>query len=702
MRAYTAAELASLSLPDMPADVSAMVKRAKREQWSGQKRSARGGGTEYPAPVLMKVLPEPAKEVLLRLITEDDTPKLPAVINAPATPVPSNQNAPATLADWQRACANARAAVLTDLETLAGLIGTERAVKKMIMLADTGELRPELLALVPVANARAGTDGSRHLSRPTLYRWRADYAREGWIGLVPQESAKRQLVPAWANELLKLYRVPSKRSLSAVVEDLAKKLPAEVTPPSYDQARRFLASMSIVDRERGRHGPNGLLKFKGFKRRSTDGLQPLDVVTADGHTHKDDVAHPMHGKPFRPEVCAILDVATRYVFGWSIGLAESSHVVMDAIRHGISQLGLFGIFYTDNGSGYIAEAMTDEVLGMLGRIGATPKNSIPGRAQARGKIERLQASLWKRSARKEITYAGRDMDNEARRKVIKIVSADIKRTGASPLLKSWHEFIDWCRSEVNDYNDRPHRSLPKIRDAETGKLRPMTPRECLQDHIAKGWQPEAVPQSSMDDLFRPVERRVVQRGEVSLPWGRYFHRDLVAFGKDTVRVGYDIHDASRVWVSTDTDGRLICIAEKDANVIPEQPASAVEHARLRRAAAKLKLAERDRQLALAELGINHIDLQPDRPMPPELAATMAVLQADFEKNGTIMSTPNDARYDEADDSKRFRRAIGIRKDIEAGRQVSGEELAWYQAYQHSAEFKGNFALYETYGDDMFS
>ncbi|TXH34809.1 MAG: hypothetical protein E6Q98_18175 [Rhodospirillaceae bacterium] len=703
MKAFTAAELAALALPEMPTTESAMIRRAKAEEWQGSRRTARGGGTEYPAQALMKVLPPPAKEALLDLLTERPaTEQLPAVIEQPSVPVASHQNVPtepALLADWQRNCADARAAILAELAIIAELIGVERAVLKLIKMADSGQMRPELMALVPVANARAGKDGSRHLSYRTLYRWRTELARDGWNGLVPLDAARPKPAPAWAAALLKLYRVPTKRSLAAVLEDLPSHLPAEVAPPSYDQARRFLKELSIVDRERGRHGPNGLLKFKAFKRRSTDGLVPLQVVTADGHTHKADVAHPIHGKPFRPEICSLLDVATRYCFGWSAGLAESGKVVMDAIRHGVSQLGLFEIFYTDNGSGFINAAMTDATLGMLGRLGATPQNSLPGRAQARGKIERFQ-HFWKSSARELITYNGRDMDGEARRKVTKRVAADIRATGTSRLLMSWQDFLAWCQAKVDEYNNRPHRSLKKIRDALTGKLRHMSPAEALAEFRANGWEPELVPAGTMDDLFRPYERRRTQRGEITLPWGRYFHAALVPFGGEMVRVGYEMQDPRRVWVRTDTDGRLICIAEKDANVIPEQPASALEHAAQRRAKAKLKLAERDRELALAELGTGAIEHRPETPMTIELAAQHAELEAEFARAGTIMTAPIKPR-DEQDERQRFRHALTIKQAIEQNQPVTAEDRQWFEGYATTSEYRTHLGFYEDFGDAMF-
>jgi putative transposase len=51
-------------------------------------------------------------------------------------------------------------------------------------------------------------------------------------------------------------------------------------------------------------------------------LQPNDVWTADGHLRCRGAASDAW-RPFRPEITAIIDVATRRIIGWSVGLAES-------------------------------------------------------------------------------------------------------------------------------------------------------------------------------------------------------------------------------------------------------------------------------------------------------------------------------------------------------------------------------------------
>lgn len=55
----------------------------------------------------------------------------------------------------------------------------------------------------------------------------------------------------------------------------------------------------------------------GFTRRTTEGMEPGTVYTADGKTFDASVAHPVSGRPFRPEITTVIDVATRRVVGWA-------------------------------------------------------------------------------------------------------------------------------------------------------------------------------------------------------------------------------------------------------------------------------------------------------------------------------------------------------------------------------------------------
>lgn len=511
-----------------------------------------------------------------------------------------------TLADWQRRSLEARLALLAEADRLSVASTWRKAASLIERKAKDGALAPELARLMPVANARSGGGGGeRTVALRTLYRW-ADLrekavAAGNWAVLAPKEPAKVKAVRPWEAALLSLHRQPQNRGIKWCLEEGWKRFPG-VAKPSYDQAKRFIAALPPIERERGRRGPNALLALRGFKRRDTSVLEPLDVAVADGHTFKADVAHPVHGRPFGPEVMALQDRATRFIFGWSAGLAESTWVVMDGIRNGVANLGLVAILYTDRGSGFVNDATSDALMGFYARLGMTHEKATAQRAQARGGIERSHQSVWVRSAKALPTYRGKDMDREARKKVEKRVEKDLRETGASPLLISWNDFLHFCQEQVDAHNNRPHRSLPKIRDAQSGKFRHMSPAECLQSWRDKGWEPLTLAPAEMDDLFRPYEERRTFRGEVKLPWGRYYDGALVPFHGQDVQVGYDIHDGTRVWVR-DRDGRLICVARRDANLVPDMPASKVEHSREVRAKGRARIAHKKlREIELERRG----------------------------------------------------------------------------------------------------
>ncbi|NYZ17027.1 transposase [Azospirillum sp. RWY-5-1] len=601
----SARQLAEMRLQGLPVSESGVIRQANRDGWPFRERQGRGGGRVYP----VATLPEDVRDALSRHHLRATTRPAPAIA-APAAE-------PTALADWQRRVRDARAAILAEIDRLlaAGLCRrTGEAVQLVVTMAAAGTLAPALQALVPAANARRGKDrGVRTLSAETVYRWLRARDAGGVHALAPREAKPAAPVPVWLEPLLRLYRRPTKPSLPACLEELAPQLPAGVPVPTTTTARRWLDRVAPQVRERGRMGPRALLALKAFRRRDTSVLEPLDVCVADGHTFKAAVQHPVHGRPFQPEVVAVMDAATRYVFGWSAGLAESTWVVMDALRHGVSSLGLIAILYTDNGSGFVNDIVSDELVGFYARLGLVHETAEPGRAQARGLIERPQKSLWRRAARTLPTYMGRDMDREAGKRVAKLVDKDLKTAGASRLLLSWTGFLAFIAAEVEAYNRRPHRGLPKVRDAETGLMRHLSPAECLDRWRDRGWQPVTVSETEAADLFRPYEIRKTWRAEIQLPWGRYFHRDLEPFHGEQVRVGYDIHDGGRVWVRTHDDGRLICVAERDGNRSDYMPANRVEHARAQRAAGRLRRVNDEAALIAAEA----------RGVPPTIDASAA-------------------------------------------------------------------------------
>jgi putative transposase len=373
-----------------------------------------------------------------------------------------------------------------------------------------------------------------------------------------------------------------------------------------------------------------LRSIRGYTQRDKSDLMPMDVVVADGHSFKAKVAHPAHGKPFHPEMEGIVDVATRVCIGWSVGLAESSHVVADALRHGatVNEQKPFGgvpaILYADQGAGNTARDISHVELGVLARIGTQFKTGIAGNPQGRGAIERLQASLWIRAAKQLPTYTGKDMDTLSQRRIMKILNKDIELKGTSDQLITWSRFLGFCGEQVAAYNNRPHSALPKVLDKITGLRRHTTPAEMWQAFVADGWQPTLLSTDEINDLFKPQVLAKTRRGMITIFTNTYYHKILEHYHGEDVYVNYDIHDPKIVWVR-DSEKRLICEAVFEANKRAYFPVPVIEQARQKRMEGRLKrLEDKAWEVRQERKGvINAAPLQEDpiiaamRPLEPE-------------------------------------------------------------------------------------
>ena len=689
--ALTAAEYAALRLPGLAPDKPGAVlvherdvrRRADREKWAFLAREGKGGGKLYPLAgrpqawreALMKALMRGDARVLDILGAEDPAPSTAPVVRpspVPETPPPGATDAktglpvrrcgrrslvlaipdPETLTTRQRAARDARAAVLVELDRLiAADSGVNRAVETLIGAVRAGTLRPELLALVPVANDRAKE--GRDLSRATLMRWLSLRKSGGVDSLAPRPTAETDTdIPDWAPALIQEFQRPQKPSLSDALNDMVA--PPGIKRPSYQAARRFLDKLAPFCREKGRMGPNALKALRAYTVRDTSELWPTAVYTSDGHTFKAWVEHPIHGGHFEPEVTPVLDVATRYCVSFSVGLVENSIGVLEALSGAMAPAagrpgGIPAIFYTDLGKGFKNELMSAAATGFYARWGITEKHSRARNSQARGVMEHWHATVLKPAAKRLPTYCGDEMDKDAIR-LMKKANSEAKRDGlALPFTVSWAAFHDHIRAEIDAYNSREHSALPRIADPVTGKRRPMTPAEAWAAGVEKsGYKPIAIEADDIADLMRPYEERSTRRGFVQILGNSYFSPTLEAFDGDRVQVGFDINDASKVWVRDIEHGRLLAVATLDGASRPYFPTAQVVEARSfteRRMAARTKGRlgrvddRREEILAEARPQLTLVASQPAVPLRPEQEEAAAALLARFEVSNAPAPAP---------------------------------------------------------------
>jgi len=603
----------------------------------------------------------------------------------------------AELKSWQTRTMDARLAIIRYLEETAKAVGISEAVSTIVKQAHGDDLPEQLKPLVRIANKRSGDDaGKRTLSTTTLYRWRREFkaAQGNYAALAPKATEKDD-IPSWAPAFLKAYRVPQKISVTAAIEDMIADLPAGIPAPSESQAYRFIEKMSRLDIQRGRKSPQELRSQKGYCDRDTSKFEPGDICLCDGHSFKAYIAHPVHGRPFHPEVCAVIDAVTRTVIGWSAGLAESAQTVADAVRHAVTVTEqkpegcIPAILYTDPGAGNKADVNANDFTGLYARLGTTWKTGIPGNSQARGMVEKLQGTLWIKAAKQLPSFTGKDMDKVVRRKVYLLLDAEVKKAKReerpikSELLMSWKEFLDFCQQVVDTYNRRPHRSLPRITDPVTGLRRHMCPLEYWSQFLAEGWRPTLPTAAELETLFRPQIQVKCRRGEVLLFGNKYNNKELEHYHGELVNVAYDIHDAAKVWVR-DWEERLICTAKFEGNKRDFYPVPFVEKARSDRQRRREKtLMNHLDEIQLEGKGVTLVAAVPERIELPAEVIDFEARQAKKEQE----LAPSRVYFDSIDDLHddiRGRQQIG---------QASEYEITWADDRDRSLSSGKRVGLY---------
>jgi putative transposase len=535
------------------------------------------GKTGWKYEIALSSLHETARRKYLGELAATRLAEAPAP-SAPTEKVALPALRPEAMDETQRLRDQARKLLIEFIETYAGPV--EAALDYLNTGYADGTLDSRLRAAMVNANDKANAERIGRLTRRSFYNWKKLRDERGTLAPLKTHLPDLSVKP-WHAAAIALKQRPQGMTLTAIVEALAREFRP---PPSYDQVCRFFREkFSAGEQLEGRWTGMQLRAKKHYTERTTQHLKPWDELHADGWTTHFSAPHPVTGEFVTYELWDVHDLATRYVPPIAIGMKENFEVIFKAIENAVRCGGVPAILQTD--STKIVKAgerfKNNPATALEARAGMTIVHpSAVGNAQANGMAENFHTYL-DREARALATYQHERMDRMTFKRVQKFTKAlekarasgdqtavekakrDVERAGQGILLDGLDDIHAWVEAVRQKWNHHPCRSLKKVRDPETGRLRHQTPHEALEEHKATGWDGVMLDEQHLQDLFRPHVQVKVRRNTVK-PYGgmRFYHPELWHWeGKDVV-VAYDIDDWRQVWVK-DLKTNLICVAAFD-------------------------------------------------------------------------------------------------------------------------------------------
>ncbi len=411
------------------------------------------------------------------------------------------------------------------------------------------------------------------VSVPTIKRALSSYRKGGKTALLPKYKGRVRQDYGWEVRAVALYNLPGKPGFADVASRLIELGFDEVTE---SRVARYLKAMpaTLGKFSPARVGPHlHKLHRQKFQRRSLEEVLVGEIYAGDGHTCDCYVGHPNTGKPFRPELTAFIDIKSGYVPGIWFTESESAVSTLFALSHAMrTQDHVPAWVYIDQGAGYRAKMLSDEVTGFYARFDISTIAAIPGNPHGKGWIER-----WFRTVRDKHdkffaggqVYCGDDMAAETNRRL----SADLNKKEPTRKLPSLREYVASFTAWLEHYHNQPQ-----------DKLDGRTPAQ-----VWEGLKRVSI-ESDMSSVIRPREEVSVGRQTVRLHNRFYYAEALALYDAKKLQAEYDLFDDSRVWLYDDK-GRFVMEALR-VNTIGVLPTSRLEEGRDRREAGQVKRLQR--------------------------------------------------------------------------------------------------------------
>jgi putative transposase len=388
---------------------------------------------------------------------------------------------------------------------------------------------------------------SHKISYATLCRWRADFKREGFVGLLPKYGAGRgsRIDPRIKEAIETEWLQPKKLSQQQVYEIVAQWCAEQLLPaPSYKTVQRIIDKIPAAVATYHRSG-----RAKWASDAMPKETRDLSTIAVNewwcGDHREFDCFVRVGNKVMRPWLTSWEDLRSRAIVGRCISFQPNSGTIATAFRAGVLNYGAPQHVYIDNGRDYNAHYLNGKVKqfaavdlsqaaqGVFAQLGIRVHHAIPYSAWSKP-VERWHRNItsWERELP---GWCGKD--NKERPEKL----AEEIHGGA---LLTLDQFIALFDQWLAQYNARLHTAIG-----------------CAPNDLWAGVERRIPETRALDLLLMEEERRRVHPSGIKVFPGRWhWAGELALYVGNDVTVRYDRNDVGRVFVFLEGGRKFLCEA----------------------------------------------------------------------------------------------------------------------------------------------
>ncbi len=711
---WTAEELASAGLPDLPTSRQGVEATIKRLQWRAdpnhaRRRVGKGGGWEYS----WRLLPDRAKRKLLQMASQAaEAAKAPTVRQGRDEAWTWFEKLPGAVKDK----AQMRLSLIQQVEALERVQGRGRHMAVVDVARTNGVGARTLWSWISMIEGVRTDDRLPYLSprNRAVERSRTKDCDPEFFALIKSDFLRLE-APPFTDCYRRVLRVAKAKNLDVLPErTMRRRLDAAVSEPTQVLARK---------------GIDAVKRMYPAQVRDKTALVALEAVNADFHKFDVFVEWPrpagVNEPPqiMRPQMVAFQDIYSGRILAWRLDQSANSTAVMLAAGDMIETWGIPKHVLLDNGREFAAKCITggvatryrfkvkeDDIPGLFTGLGCTIHWATPYSGQSKP-IERAfrdMCSSIAKDPRLAGAYTGNKVDAQPENYMSRAIPlADFLAVLAEGIEE--HNTRQGRRSEVAfgrsfaEVFAESYATAPISKATEAQRRLWLLGAEGLRADRHSGRVKFQGNEFWADWMHEIANERVIIRFDPADLWGgvHVFSADNAYLGHAPclVKAGFFDMDEAREHARA----RSTWMKAEKAALAAHKTYSAHQLGLELTATGTTPTPSVEAKVVKPVFGRKGDVLAPARiNSAPDLSAEEIVA------GQTAMITDLAERIAgrtvkaEETETDRFKRALDLERQAKAGEALTVEQQRWLSVYQSQPEYRAQRGIYDAFGDTMFA